>query len=148
MFLHSSPLTGQIIENIIPTWEQFLLLEMLKKKGNVKKHRCHQSFAVSSRFSGSAACAQFKWRNISVLVKKTWPVVHGIFWQAVGLYKCLTSKKLKSSIDVEHNIQSSLITQKPQVSVLLCTSSDLSLQLSKTPQNNRSILFKRRARDV
>lgn len=32
MFLHSSPLTRQIIENIIPTWEQFLLLEMFKKK--------------------------------------------------------------------------------------------------------------------
>lgn len=32
MFLHSSPLTGQIIENIIPTWEQFLLLEMLTKR--------------------------------------------------------------------------------------------------------------------
>lgn len=31
MFLHSSPLTGQIIENIFPTWEQFLLLELFKK---------------------------------------------------------------------------------------------------------------------
>lgn len=36
MFSHSSPLTGQIIENIIPTWEQFLLLEMLKKKETLR----------------------------------------------------------------------------------------------------------------
>lgn len=32
MFLHSSPLTRQIIENIISPWEQFLLLEMFFKK--------------------------------------------------------------------------------------------------------------------
>lgn len=87
MFLHSSPLTRQIIENNIPTLQQFLLLEMFFKKINFKKCRSYHSFAVCSRILGNAAFTQFKWGNILVLVKKTWPLVRESFWQAVGLYK-------------------------------------------------------------
>lgn len=89
MFLCSSPLTRKIIENTIPTWEQFLLLDMFFKKINFKKCRCYRSFAVCSRIFGNAACTQFEWGNILVLVKKAWPLACERFWQAVGLYKCL-----------------------------------------------------------
>lgn len=60
MFLRSSPLTRQIIENNIPTLQQFLLLEMFFKKINFKKCRCYHSFAVCSRILGNAAFTQFK----------------------------------------------------------------------------------------